>query len=122
MAGTSSRHWRVATGAALLGMCLGAMALTCTFAVAHSRRVRYCGEIGFEPQSQDGAFEIITVRTTCETARRVVRHSEAGRFRHGNPRYIALGFHCEGHRADFVKYLLRFRCHRHGQLVTFIRG
>ncbi|MDQ3741064.1 MAG: hypothetical protein M3389_08995 [Actinomycetota bacterium] len=85
---------------------------------------RSCGSIGFQPNTDFGAFGIRARDVGCRTARRVARASrehgptgEPGTVR----RYRARRFRCVGRERATNLPSIRFRCTRGEALVTFTR-
>jgi hypothetical protein len=85
-------------------------------------RVRSCGDVGFIPQSDNGAFGIVAKRTSCRRARLVARGSR----RHGpganaSHRYRAAGFRCRGDVRGGSLPSVLYTCRRGNQTVAFDR-
>ena len=102
---------------------LAALALAALPAPAGAA-TRSCGNVGFTPQSDDGAFGIRATGVRCRTARAVARASE-DYGPSGEPgdvfRYRARRFRCVGRQRDTELPSVRFRCRRGDAVVTFSR-
>ncbi|HEV2813229.1 MAG TPA: hypothetical protein VGW10_08265 [Solirubrobacteraceae bacterium] len=94
-------------------------------APAGAATTRSCGFVGFEPNSDNGAFQIRARGVSCRTARSVARASapygpqgDDGRV----VRYRARRFACVGRERDSGLASVRFRCTRAAAVITFVRS
>ena len=81
-----------------------------------------CGDVGFTPQTDDGAFNIVATGVSCERARRVAAITRNRRY--ADPlSYEADGFSCTGARVpnDGLPGV-NWRCTRSGDTITFTRN
>ena len=86
---------------------------------------RACGNVGFEPNSDAGAFGIRARGVRCRTARAVARASRTYG-PSGDPdriwRYRARRFRCVGRELDTALPQVRWRCRRGDALITFSKS
>ena len=86
-------------------------------------RVRRCGNVGFVPQSDSGAFGIAAKRTSCAKARAVARASRShGPAPGASHRYRAEGFRCRGFLRDETLPSVLYTCRRGARTVAFSRS
>ena len=81
-----------------------------------------CGDVGFAPQTDDGAFNIVASGVSCQRARRVAAMTRSRRY--ADPlSYEADGFSCTGKRVpnDGLPGV-DWRCTRNGGTITFTRN
>lgn len=81
-----------------------------------------CGDVGFTPHTDDGAFDIAATGVSCERARRVATRTRTRR--DADPlSYEADGFSCTGTRisGDGLPGVA-WRCTRNGNTITFTRN
>ncbi|HEV2058787.1 MAG TPA: hypothetical protein VGR11_05480 [Solirubrobacteraceae bacterium] len=76
-----------------------------------------CGDVGYEPNTDAGAFQIRAGGVSCATARQLARDAE-GR---GLP-FSQNGFRCSGERVDAALPYTRVTCTRGDDEVTFRRS
>lgn len=81
-----------------------------------------CGDVGFTPQTDDGAFNIVATGVSCERARRVATMTRNRRY--ADPlSYEADGFSCTGTRVPNEGLPgVDWRCTRNGDTITFTRN
>lgn len=81
-----------------------------------------CGDLGFTPRTDDGAFDIVATGVSCQRAKTVAAASRDRR--DADPlSYEAGGFSCTGTRlpSDGLPGV-RWRCTRDGATITFTRN
>lgn len=79
---------------------------------------RGCGDIAFEPQTDNGAFDIRAAGVGCEVAREVARAAEDA-----SGDYSASGFDCSGTVRENGLRTTEYTCTRDdGARVTFSRS
>ena len=112
-----------ATRHALLLLLVGLLAAAWPAPAAGATRA--CGNVGFEPNSDAGAFGIRATGVRCRTARAVARASRTYG-PSGDPgriwRYRARRFRCVGRELDTALPQVRWRCRRGDALVTFSKS
>lgn len=74
-----------------------------------------CGDVGFEPQTDAGAFGISATGASCDVARRVAAASE----RAGGRSYEAEGFGCSGAPRGGQLPTIEWVCTRDEAEITF---
>lgn len=81
-----------------------------------------CGDVGFTPQTDDGAFNIVATGVSCSGARRVAAMTRNRRYT--DPlSYEADGFSCTGTRVPSGELPgVAWRCTRDGDTITFTRN
>ena len=91
---------------------------------ASAATVRSCGNIAFEPNTDNGVSGIRARGVSCETARSVARRSR-DRGPSGTPgtifRYRYRRFRCVGRELDTALPAVRWRCTRSTAVVTFTK-
>lgn len=85
-----------------------------------ARRVKSCGSIGFEPNSENGAGSIKGRGTSCRIARKVARAARFAGPSHPSP-YRVAGFSCAGQAIAGVLPAALYVCHRQRATVVFVR-
>lgn len=81
---------------------------------------RDCGNVGFSPNSEDGAFGITEKHTNCRTARSVARRSREHDLG-GTHRFRARGFRCLGRVVSGAFPMLLYTCRKAEGIVAFER-
>lgn len=85
-----------------------------------ARRVRRCGSVGFEPNTDNVAGSIRAKRASCQIARKVARGSRSAGPTHPTP-YSVAGFSCKGTSLDGPMSVALYVCHRDRATVVFAR-
>lgn len=87
---------------------------------------RECGNVGFAPNTDYGAFGITAFDTRCRSAKRVARASRRIKLKPGSPanyRFRTRGFVCNGYSFDSDNLpSIHWTCSRKTAVVTFDRG
>lgn len=89
-----------------------------TGATATTAGPRDCGDVGFKPNSDAGAFGITAEGIDCGTARAVAGAAE----HESGLSFSARGFHCVGERGETELPSVAFTCTREGATVRFDRS
>ena len=76
-----------------------------------------CGDVGYEPQTDAGAFQILARGTSCDTARTIARRPE-----NGSLPFAERGFRCRGEHVEAALPYTRVTCTRGTAEVTFRRS
>lgn len=85
-----------------------------------AKRVRRCGSVGFEPNTDNVAGAIRAKRVSCRVARKVARGSRSTGPTHPVP-YRAAGFSCRGVPVEAPLPFALYVCHRDRATVVFSR-
>jgi hypothetical protein len=117
LAGGHPRGWRCLS-AGEEGFCSRGEA---TVAYRSATRVKKCGSVGFEPNTDNVAGQIRVRRASCRVARRVARGSRATGPTHLDP-YRAAGFSCRGRTVAGPLPLGLYTCRKGGATVVFARS
>lgn len=106
----------------LICMASSLLGLGLTPAAAVAGETHSCGNIAFQPQSENGVFDIATYRESCATGRYVAGRSRASRYRHSGAHYRARGYDCYGSTAPIIKTVIAFDCTKGDHDIQFTRG
>jgi hypothetical protein len=83
---------------------------------------RDCGNIGFEQNSDYGAYDVQAKRVRCRTAWRVAAGSKDTSVVDGPFKYRVSGFRCTGTPTDDALPSVAWRCKRKQARVRFTRS
>jgi hypothetical protein len=116
LTGSGPRAWECHS-AGEEGSCVRGNA-TATYRAA--KRVRRCGSIGFEPNSDNVAGSIQAKRASCHLARRVARGSRFAGATHPAP-YRTAGFSCKGSPTESALPSALYVCRKGQATIVFSR-